>query len=230
MSIWTRIRESLTALAGGASLSSVFERLTTSPERSVGFTIAVIALGAKMAKADGFVTRDEIAAFRRVFAIPPEAEAEAARLYNHARTDVAGFDGYARQIRRMFADRPEVLTDLLEGLTHIAAADGRLHPAEQEFLEVVAEIFGIGAADFRAIRARQFPEEYDPYEVLGVERGVRAEEARAAYRRLVRALHPDLMVARGVPEEARRMAENRLARVNDAWETLKADLAAAPRS
>lgn len=229
MSIWARIRESLSALAAGEPLSAILERLTRNPERSVGFTIAVIALGAKMAKADGTVTRDEIAAFRRVFTIPPEAEKEAARLYNHARTDVAGFDGYARQVRRMFADRPEMLADLLEGLTHIAAADGEYHPGEQAFLEEVAGIFGIGPAEFRAIRARQFPDEFDPYEILGIRPGTSPEAARARYRKLVRELHPDTMVARGVPEEARQMAEARLARINEAWATLRVELAESSR-
>jgi DnaJ like chaperone protein len=113
MTIWARIMEAIGALAKGEPLSAVFERLTTPPERSVGFTIAVIALGAKMAKADGQVTRDEIAAFRRVFLIPKEEEASAARIYNMARTEVAGFDSYAAQVARMFRGRPKVLGDLL---------------------------------------------------------------------------------------------------------------------
>ena len=111
MSIWKRIRDAIGALAEGEPLSAVFERLTTPPERTVAFTIAVIALGAKMAKADGRVTRDEISAFRRVFHIPKEDEASAARVYNMARTEVAGFDSYAHQMARMFRDRPKVLAD-----------------------------------------------------------------------------------------------------------------------
>lgn len=99
MSIWTRISEALAALAKGEGLSAVFERLRTPPERSVGFTIAVIALSAKMAKADGLVTRDEVMAFREVFHIDPSEEANAAKLFNLARQDVAGFEEYAQRIR-----------------------------------------------------------------------------------------------------------------------------------
>ena len=102
MSIWTRIADALSSLAKGEGLSSVFEKLRTPPERSVAFAIAVIGLGAKMAKADGTVTRDEVTAFRRVFAIPEEGEANAARVYNLARQDVAGFDAYARKIAALF--------------------------------------------------------------------------------------------------------------------------------
>ncbi len=224
MSIWKRIRDAIGELAEGAPLSAVFERLTTPPERTVAFTIAVIALGAKMAKADGRVTRDEIAAFRRVFHIPREEEAGAARVYNMARTEVAGFEIYAAQVARMFRDRPKVLADLLEGLVFIAAADGEYHPGEAEFLGVVARIFGIGEAEFRVIRARHLPGESDPWAVLGLAPGTGAEAVRKRYRTLVRELHPDLMIARGVPEEARRLAEQRLAAVTSAYGEIKQEL------
>ena len=224
MSIWKRIRDAVGALAEGEPLSAVFERLTTPPERTVAFTIAVIALGAKMAKADGRVTRDEIAAFRRVFHIPREEEAGAARVYNMARTEVAGFDSYAAQVARMFRDRPKVLADLLEGLVFIAAADGEYHPGEADFLGVVARIFGIGEAEFRAMRARHLPGESDPWAVLELPPGSGAEVVRKRYRKLVRELHPDRMIARGVPEEARRLAEQRLAAVTSAYGEIKREL------
>ena len=92
MSIWTRITEALSALTSGEALSAVFDRLRTPPEKSVAFTIAVIALGAKMAKADGQVTRDEVTAFREVFNIGDADAQGAARVFNLARQDVAGFD------------------------------------------------------------------------------------------------------------------------------------------
>ena len=221
MSIWTRIREALGALAKGEPLSAVFEHLTAPPERTVAFTIAVIALGAKMAKADGQVTRDEISAFRRVFHIAPEDEAAAGRIYNMARTEVAGFEGYANQIAHMFRDRPLVLVDLLEGLAFIAGADGLYHPGEAEFLEAVAQIFRIDEAEFRAIRARHLPGEHDPWAALGLAPGTPADELRAHYRDLVRELHPDRMIARGVPEEARRMAEQRLASITAAYDEVR---------
>ncbi len=107
MSIWTRISDALAALTSGEGLSAVFDRLRTPPERSVAFTIAVIALGAKMAKADGLVTRDEVTAFREVFQIAQSDEAGAARVFNLARQDVAGFEEYANRIKRMFGDETE---------------------------------------------------------------------------------------------------------------------------
>lgn len=223
MSIWKRIGEAIGALLEGEPLSAVLERLRTPPERTVAFTIAVIALGAKMAKADGRVTSDEVTAFRRIFTIPPGEEAQAARVFDLARTDVAGFDAYARQIARMFQDRPEVLIDLMEGLVTIAVADGEYHPGEDAFLTEVTRIFGLTEADLRRIKARHLPDVTDPYMVLGVDPDMSDAELRRHWRQMVRDLHPDRMIGRGVPIEAQRMAEQRLAAVNDAYETIKAE-------
>lgn len=130
MSLWSRISEALSALASGEGLFTVFEKLRSPPERSVAFAIAVIALSAKMAKADGQVTRDEVTAFREVFHIATQDEAGAAKVFNLARQDVAGFEEYASRIQKMFAQEHETLNDLIEGLFHIAMADGFYHPNE----------------------------------------------------------------------------------------------------
>lgn len=221
MSIWKRISDALAALAQGEGLSAVFEKLRTPPERTIGFTIAVIALGAKMAKADGLVTRDEVTAFRQVFHIPASETQNAARVFDLARKDVAGFDLYAARIRDMFGAGHQALVDLLEGLFYIAVADGSYHPNENVFLEEVARIFGIQSRDFVNMRARFVPDENpDPYCVLGVDPTADAETVRRAWRALVREYHPDRMVARGVPEEAMKLAEKRLIQANLAYEEI----------
>ena len=221
MSIWSRITEAISALTSGEGLAAVFDRLRSPPERSVAFTIAVIALGAKMAKADGLVTRDEVTAFREVFQIA-EADTEgAAKVFNLARQDVAGFDDYARRIAAMFHDQPEMLSDLMEGLFHIAMADGTYHPNEDAFLEDVAEIFGISEDDFITLKARFVPNTSPlPHTGLGIAPNASMAEARTAWRKLVRENHPDALVARGLPEEAIKLAEKRMIDVNRAWETI----------
>ncbi|SLN20369.1 molecular chaperone DjiA [Ruegeria meonggei] len=221
MSIWTRISDALSALAQGESLTDVFEKLRSPPERSVAFAIAVIALGAKMAKADGQVTRDEVTAFRDVFQIARDDEAGAARVFDMARTDVAGYQDYARKIARMFADDSTTLCDLMEGLFHIAMADGFYHPNEDVFLEEVSRIFGQTDAQFLALRARFVPDApKDPYTVLGVPRDMALPDIRKIWRQLVRETHPDAMMARGVPEEAVRLAEKKMIDINRAWDEI----------
>jgi len=221
MSLWSRISEAIAALAKGESLMQVFDHLRAAPEKTVGFAIAVIALGAKMAKADGQVTRDEVTAFREVFQIAQEDEAGAARVFNMARTDVAGYREYARKVQRMFAEDPSTLCDLMEGLFHIAMADGFYHPSENEFLREVSQIFGLNTSQFRALRARFVPDApSDPFTVLGVSSDMSREEIRKQWRQLVRETHPDAMMARGVPEEAVRLAERRMIDINRAWDEI----------
>ncbi len=222
MSLWSRISDALSALANGEGLSEVFGRLRTDPERSVGFTIAVIALGAKMAKADGQVTKDEVAAFREVFTIPPEDEKNAARVFDLARQDVAGFEEYAKRINKMFDGRCDVLCDLMEGLFYIAMADGEYHPKENDFLDRVSQIFGMEPRQFAAMRARFVPDALpDPYQVLGVTPDMPLDEVRKTYKALVRETHPDRVAARGVPCEAVKLAEKRLMAVTSAWEEIQ---------
>ncbi len=222
MSVWRRIKKLLAALASGEALSAIFDRLRSPPEQSVAFAIAVVALGAKMAKADGFVTRNEVRAFRTVFQISADDEADAAHVFNLARQDVAGFETYAQRIESMFHDQDEILFDLLEGLFHIAMADGFYHPQENDFLIRVAEIFDVPEVDFKTLRARFVPDaKQDPYVVLGVQQDASLEEVKRAWRGLVQACHPDVMMARGVPTEAVKLAEKRLIDVTAAWESIQ---------
>ncbi|SPH22091.1 Co-chaperone protein DjlA [Ascidiaceihabitans donghaensis] len=226
MSIWSRITEAISALTSGEGLSAVFEKLRSPPERSVAFAIAVIALGAKMAKADGQVTRDEVTAFREVFQIAAQDEAGAARVFNLARQDVAGFEDYATRIHAMFADEEKTLTDLMEGLFHIAMADGFYHPNENAFLERVADIFNLSNQQFRALRMRFVPaSRSDPYSVLGVDPAQSLDDIRRVWRQLVRENHPDAMMARGVPAEAVQLAEKRMRDINRAWDEIQKEAA-----
>lgn len=221
MSLWSRISDAISALAQGESLTAIFDRLRSPPERTVAFAIAVIALSAKMAKADGLVTRDEVTAFREVFQIARADEAGAARVFNLARQDVAGFEEYARRIKSMFGDEETPLCDLMEGLFHIAMADGVYHPNEDAFLTRVAEIFDLPDAEFRGIRARFVPDAAaDPYAILGVTPDMPRDAIRQVWRRLVRETHPDRMMARGVPEEAIKLAEKRMVDINRAWDEI----------
>jgi len=233
MSIWTRIADALAALVTGEGLAAVFDRLRAAPvpERSVAFTISILALAAKMAKADGTVTRAEVSTFRTIFTIPPAEEANAARVFDLARQDVAGFHHYAAKIaalfnpegRRLCADDHHLLIDILEALFAIAMADGAYHPGEDAYLAEVAAIFGLEQRCFAAVRARYVTgAPRDPYDVLGAPSDATLDQLRAAWRRGVKESHPDGMIARGVPPEAVQLAARRLVAINAAWREVQA--------
>ena len=206
------------ALAGAIAGHVFIDRGGRGEEPGIVFTIAVIALSAKMAKADGTVTADEIDAFGRIFRVPPQEEANVRRIFNLARQDTAGYEIYASQIARIFRDNPGVLEDVLDGLFEIAKADGVIHPAELAFLERVSEIFGFAPHEFRRIRASHLgPDKADPYVVLGVDYRASEEEIKRSYHLLVRENHPDKLMARGVPEEFLRLANDKLAAINVAY-------------
>ena len=221
MSVWKRISDAMAALSQGESLTSVLDKLRTKPERSVAFTIAVIALGAKMAKADGLVTKDEVAAFRQVFHIAKRDEAQAAKVFNLARQDVAGYEAYASTVAAMFKDDMPVMENLVEGLFHIAIADGQYHPAEHDFVHTVAQQFEINDKAFRAMRTRFVPDAPpDAFDVLGVTPDTPLDEVRKIWRQKIRETHPDILMSKGLPEEAITMATKKMIAVNQAWEEI----------
>jgi DnaJ like chaperone protein len=194
------------------------------PRHGIAFTIAVIALSAKMATADGVVTRDEVAAFGEVFQVPPGEEDHVRVVFDLARKSTAGFESYARQVGRLFANDRAVLENLLGGLFHIALADGRVFPAEDAYLREVARHFGFDAADYARVRALHVGAEpealEDPYAILGVSPDASADVLREAYHRLVRDNHPDFVIAQGLPPEFIALATARVARINAAYEQI----------
>jgi DnaJ like chaperone protein len=231
MSIWGKLGGAAAGfLLGGGPLGALFGAFaghllvdrdaaaSVGDASGVAFTIAMIALAAKMAKADGVVTEQEIEAFERIFRIPREDEAGVRRMFNLARQDTAGYEAYAAQIARLFRGNPAMLEDILDGLFEIAKADGVLHPGEAMFLERVAEIFGFAPNEFRRIRASHFGVDVaDPYGILGVAYNANEDEVKRTYRRLVRENHPDSLIARGVPEEFIRLSTAKLAAINIAY-------------
>ncbi|GJL97362.1 MAG: molecular chaperone DjlA [Hyphobacterium sp.] len=191
------------------------------------FAIALIGLGAKMAKADGVVTRNEIAAFQQVFQAPPDGQEILSRVFNLAKETTLGFDGYARRLARRFKAHPAVLEDVIDGLFHIAKADGVITSEELSFLQSVADIFGFSTREFRRMRmSHGLVDASDPYVILDVDPDVDDEELKRAYRRMAARNHPDALMARGVPAELQRLAVEKMAAINEAYATIRDERAA----
>ena len=196
--------------------------------KQVGFTIAVIALGAKMAKADGTVSPVEITAFHEVFSAPPEERANVEFFFNLARRSTVGADTYARQVKKLLGHHKSVLEDLLGALFHIAKADGVVTPEEDEYLRMISEIFGFEERCFRRIRAYHVGSEHasvvdeDPYLILGVEPWSDMDTIKKRWRELARDNHPDRAMAEGLPAEFISIATTKLALINAAYNRLVA--------
>jgi DnaJ like chaperone protein len=228
MGIFSRIAAAMAGGAGrvGAAVSGLRAVIHGFAQgvarREVAFTIAMIALSAKMAKADGVVSKSEVDAFCRIFEIPPGEEKNVSRVYNLAKRDVAGFEAYAGDVKRLLGDDPEMLEAVIDGLFEIAKADGAVHEREITYLQRVAELFGLDASAFARVRARHVLEDgVDPYLVLDADPSWDQQRLRRRYRQLVRDNHPDRLIASGMPAEFVRIANDRLAAINAAWERIE---------
>jgi len=208
-------------MRGGEPSAAPADASPESLRRQVAFTTAVIVLAAKMAKADGHVTRDEIAVFRRLFHIPDDEVQGVGRLFDEARQDAAGFEPYAEQIAGLFAGEPAVLEELLAALLHIAQADGVVRPAELAYLRKVATLFGFDAEAFGTARARHVPDDKpDPYRVLALAADAPDGEVRRRYRELIKENHPDRLIAKGMPQEFIDLATEKMAAINAAYDEI----------
>ena len=227
MTVWQKISGLATAVgdAGGGLLGGLagafgLHHHDREPQKDIAFTIAVIALSAKMAKADGVVSPLEHDAFAEVFRFAPEQADNVERVFNLAKQDVAGYETYAGQIAALFKDDRKLLQHVLEGLMHVAAADGVLHPKEDAFLKAVADRFGFSDSEFRFFRARFVNDNGSPYDVLRLGPDASDAEVKAQYRKLVRDNHPDRLMANGVPAEFLELSTRKLAAINVAYDTI----------
>jgi DnaJ like chaperone protein len=191
--------------------------------RDVMFTMGLVALAAKMAKADGVVVDTEVAAFEKIVEVPDAERARVRSLFELAMKTSDGFEAYARQIGEAFADEPALLEDVLDGLFHIAKADEAIHESEFAYLRDVATIFGFDEANFERVAARHVLKADDPYLILAADRSMSDAELKRRYRQMAADNHPDRELARGLPPEAVKIATERLSAINAAWDRIAAE-------
>jgi DnaJ like chaperone protein len=233
MSIWKRLSEATSnltigspvarLLAGNGEVQNAAKRheLSAQPDNEVPFTLGIIALSAKMAKADGRVTIDEVQAFKHAFKVSPGEMKEAARSFNLAKEDATGYEVLASELVDLFKGNRKLLEDVLEGLFHIAKADEAVHPREEQFLGQVAKLFGFTDAEFSHIKARHVvAAKRNYYEVLGVGSLISDEELKRHYRKLMADNEPDKLLARGVPVEFVAIATEKIATITAAYEAI----------
>lgn len=230
MSVWDKLAAAIGDLSTGGQIGSLLSggsahedrhSVSDEPGNEVPFTLGVILLSAKMAKADGIVTGAEVNAFKDAFKVSAEEMKLAARAFNLAKQDVAGYEACAEQLVTTFKGNRKLLEDVLEGLFHIAKSDESLHPQEEHFLSQVARRFGFTDTEFGYIKARHVVgAERNPYDVLGVKPSIGNEELKNRYRQLLADNRPDKLMTRGVPKEFVTIATERVATINKAYNAL----------
>lgn len=225
MSIWTKLLEGGKRLFEPGAHSAAQDGDPCAPDpNDVGFTAAVVGLGAKLAKADGVVSDEEIMVFSRVFRSEPKDADNVRRVFNIARQTVRGYESYARRIGRKYKARPCLLEGVLDGLFYIAGADGVVTDDEMVYLRNVSVAFGFDDATFRRIRASHLgADRDDPYHILGVEHDADFNDIRSAYRRLMADHHPDRVIQMGAPREFEMAAHNKAAAITTAYAQIRAE-------
>jgi len=218
MSFWHNI---VKLAAGRVNVADCDDCPQDRPGQDPAFSTAVIALGAKLAKADGRADLMEFEAFSEVFQPTSENVRDIQRLYDLARQTTLGFEGYAKRLAKRYRACPQLLEDVLDGLFHIAKSDGVVTHHELDYLKEVSRLFGLSALTFRRIRATHLGAgPLDPYVILAVEADASDDAVRTAWRRALSEAHPDRAQSRGLPSEFVELAHLKSAAINEAYDTV----------
>ena len=191
------------------------------PGEDPAFSTAVTALGAKLAKADGRAEEIEFSTFSQVFASEDASTQNIRRLYNLARQTTAGFESYAIRLAKRYRNCPQILEDVLDGLFHIAGADGIVTGRELDYLDQVGALFGLSPLTVRRLRATHFGlSGDDPYAIIGAAPDASDDSVRKTWKALLSESHPDRARARGLPTEFIEVAEAKSAAINAAFDSI----------
>jgi DnaJ like chaperone protein len=186
------------------------------------YAIGLVVLSAKLAKADGRVTEDEIDKFKKIFKVPKENMTQVGAIWKEAAQTSAGFEPYAQQLRDTFYRSPQMLEQIILGLFEIGYADHELSEPELKYIKKVSQIFGIDQKTFSRLRNSrpEFVKE-NPYKVLGVKKSDSIAEIKKTYRNLARKNHPDVVRAKGITDISLiKKAKENFQRINDAYEQI----------
>lgn len=187
------------------------------------FAEAVTVIAAKLCKADGPVSREEVESFKAQFNFSDNLKPLVARVFDDAKRDPFGFEPFASRVSQAFADEPFLLAEVFGAFYRIAIVDGGPTPPEQDFLERLAGLLGLSYQAFREGPRRPQPSGPDPYAILNVARSVPMSEIKAAWRKLSREHHPDNLIAKGVPSDYVALATRKMAEINAAYDQIRTE-------
>lgn len=227
----------LGAIAGAALGHALSER--GAPVRRVGeheqaqagFFISTFSMLAKMARADGRVTQEEIDLVTRFMRdelqLDAEAERYAIRIFRAAKDSPVPFEEFAGQFQDIFRHEPQMRAAMLELLVRLASADATIDEPERRHLRNAARIFDVSSESFEQLIAQQSTDFSHHYSVLGITEDASMDEIKRAYRKLVTEYHPDKVIAKGLPDEFVRFAERKFQEIQESYEKIREQRATA---
>jgi len=192
------------------------------------FATSVIAISAKLAKADGKISKSEILAFKKIFEFPAEDEKAISNIFNSAKKNIDDYKDIAEQVYKVFKADRGLLFELLNSLFSIAYADGELHPKERDMLFEIAKVFQISGNEFESLN-NIFEEKISTdntsinrsYKILGLSENTSLEQVSNQYRKLIKEYHPDKLQGMGLPKEFIELANQKLSAINKAYTEIK---------
>ena len=186
------------------------------------FAIALIILTAKLAKADGKVSKEELIAVKNKLKIPDHEIDQVGKIFDKAKEDSLGYEPYAQQIAQIYRNNPAVLDEVINILFYIAEADGKVSDSEITMMRNIARIFSISQSQFEGIReSRKGSDKLNPYVVLGCDPNEDFTSIRKKYLSLSKEHHPDVLVGKGVPQEVIEESKKKMRAINSAFDQIE---------
>ena len=186
------------------------------------FAIALIILTAKLAKADGHVSREELIAIKNKLKIPEHEIDQVGKIFNKAKEDSLGYEPYAQQIAQIYRNNPVVLDEIINTLFYIAEADGSISDSELAMMRNIAKIFGLNESQFEGIKeSRKSSDKLNPYIVLGCSPNDDFAIIRKKYLQLSKEHHPDVLMNKGVPQEVIEESKKKMRAINSAFDQIE---------
>ena len=186
------------------------------------FALSLIVLSAKLSKADGQVSKEELIAVKDKLKIPDNELDQVGKIFNKAKEESAGYESYAEQIAQIYKGNINVLEEVINILFYIAESDGNVSESELKMIEHIAQIFGLNEIQFNSIReSRKSSDKLNPYIVLESNPDDTIEIIRKRYLKLSKEHHPDLLISKGVPKEVIDESKAKMRTINSAWDQVK---------
>ena len=189
------------------------------------FFVAAFSMLAKLAKADGRVSKEEIDSIEKFMLydlnLDPQGRQVAMNVFHAAIQSQETFDSFARQFYGQFSGQPQLLDLMIDIMLRVSLADGAMSPGEEKLIQSAVHIFNFTEDRYRQIRSRHIKDVDKYYAILGCSPADPDSEIKKQYRKRVAEYHPDKIASKGLPEEFTKFANEKFREIQEAYEKIK---------